>query len=414
MAVYQLGARRHYAVPAGLAVCGQLARLVTDFAAFAPPLSWLRTWPEWAMPQSARRLAQRFHPRISPARVRTIRSVWAKGPRRSERQTLTDFFCVNNELFCTQALKVGFGGADTVYCYNGAGLEVLRCAKQMGLTCVIDQTAAPWRFNRDLLDREAQAFPDWDLDQGEIDQSGAMIAREEAEWQLADCIVCGSEFAAEAVRETAKIELPLEVVRYPRAGAFARKVLAKASDHRKGNNNKTLRILTVGTLQLRKGVQYLAQAAAMLASDAVEFRLVGPNGLTTTALAQLECYCTIVGALTRAEIVTEMANADIFVLPTLSEGSANVVREAMAIGLPVVTTSNSGGRIVDGQNGLLVPARNAAALAAAIQRLIDDEGLRHELGSAAQAGSLADTDADYGANIVSAIDRRRQVDSISF
>jgi glycosyltransferase involved in cell wall biosynthesis len=80
------------------------------------------------------------------------------------------------------------------------------------------------------------------------------------------------------------------------------------------------------------------------------------------------------------------AALDVLVLPTYREGFPNVVLEAAACGLPAVTTNATGARdsVVDGVTGLVVPVGDARALASALRRLVDDGGLRQQLGRAAR------------------------------
>jgi len=83
--------------------------------------------------------------------------------------------------------------------------------------------------------------------------------------------------------------------------------------------------------------------------------------------------------------VATYQQADLFVFPTVEEGSALVTYEALACGLPVVTTPNAGSVVRDGVEGLIVPIRDVDALAAAMERLRADEQLRREMGKAARA-----------------------------
>jgi glycosyltransferase involved in cell wall biosynthesis len=130
-------------------------------------------------------------------------------------------------------------------------------------------------------------------------------------------------------------------------------------------------------------VQYIPDALRLIPKGVVEVRLVGPSMLSPQGLQHLRDGMEIVGAVPRADIECHYEWADALVLPTLSEGSANVVVEAMARGLPVVTTPNAGSVIEDGLNGLLVHIRDSQALASALLRLANDEALRRRLGSAA-------------------------------
>ena len=76
--------------------------------------------------------------------------------------------------------------------------------------------------------------------------------------------------------------------------------------------------------------------------------------------------------------------ADIFVFPSIEEGSALVTYEAMACGLPVVTTPNAGSLVRDGVEGFIVPIRDPDALAERVERLRADARLRQEMGRAAR------------------------------
>src|SRR5687768_4892209 len=79
-----------------------------------------------------------------------------------------------------------------------------------------------------------------------------------------------------------------------------------------------------------------------------------------------------------------VAAADVFALPSWTEGFPLVVLEAMALGRPVVATAVGGTPelVADGETGLLVPPRDVAALTASLKRVLDDEGLRRRLGEA--------------------------------
>ncbi len=89
----------------------------------------------------------------------------------------------------------------------------------------------------------------------------------------------------------------------------------------------------------------------------------------------------------RDEVFRLYHEADVFVLPTWREGFPNVVIEAMAAALPVVSTPVGAipEAVEDGRSGLLVPVRDAAALEAALRRLIDDPAARLAMGARGRA-----------------------------
>jgi glycosyltransferase involved in cell wall biosynthesis len=146
-------------------------------------------------------------------------------------------------------------------------------------------------------------------------------------------------------------------------------------------------VLTVARLHAQKGLDVLLQAASHV-PDA-QFVVAGDGPLRGRLRSQadelgLEDRLAFLGQ--REDIPRLLAASDVFVLPSLYEGTSLAVLEAMAAGRPVVS-SRIGGTdelVVDGESGVLVPAGDADALAAAIRRLLADPALRARIGTAAR------------------------------
>ena len=130
-----------------------------------------------------------------------------------------------------------------------------------------------------------------------------------------------------------------------------------------------LRILTVGSVGLRKGTPYILEAAKKLKGKAT-FRLVGPIHVSKSAVSTLQEHLEIVGQVPRSHIKTHYDWADIFLLPSICEGSATVIYEALACGLPVIATPNTGSIVRNGIEGYIVPIRNVDKIVDAIQLII--------------------------------------------
>ncbi len=397
--VAQIGARRHYLVPRSLEESGLLERLVTDACANVMPWRWFDS-PLAARlaPKSMRRLIGRRADGISASKIRgfpifALSAAWD----RSSHEVATSRWARRNAEFGRRVAEAGFGNANTVYAFNGAALEIFQAARSRGLRTILDQTAAPWRWNRNMLCKERRRWPGWENEPEDIDASGVLCRREEQEWELAERIVCGSEFTADVLGAAGGPREKCVIINAP----TETRDISVSVPQRSETENRKVRILFVGTLQLRKGVQYLADALRQLPPRSMEARLVGPNRLSEKATRSLARDFELVGSVLRSEVTAHYEWADIFVLPTLSEGSANVCREAMAAGLPVITTPNSGSTVKHETHGLIVPAADPIALASAITRLASDEELRRRLGRAsfaqaseqcfeAYAGALAD------------------------
>jgi glycosyltransferase involved in cell wall biosynthesis len=397
--VAQLGARRHYAVPRAFYSLGRLERLVTDLA--AEGAGWRRL--EAFVPRTLRRgaLAALLARRVDGVPASRIVSLPAfalsQWQRRRPGESQPEHWARRNAAFCRLVARRGFGAAKAVYAFNGAALEIFRAAKAQGLRTVLDQASAPERWYRAMLREEAARWPGWEESASGLDRAGALIAREEEEWQLADRIVCGSAFVSGLLAESGVAPRKCAVVPY---GGYRLADRGKGLHLRRGR----LRVLFVGRLQLGKGLPYLLEAARLLARAPAEIRLVGPSQLSARALMELGTVMELAGPATRDEVTQHYAWADALVLPTLSEGSANVVYEAMAAGLTVVTTPNAGSVIRDGRDGLIVPARDHEALAAAMLRLASDRELCLALGHAARETIARQSFVHYAARLAAACD----------
>jgi glycosyltransferase involved in cell wall biosynthesis len=161
------------------------------------------------------------------------------------------------------------------------------------------------------------------------------------------------------------------------------------------------RILYVGQLHYRKGLRYAIEAFRRLRHPRKEFVIVGPTtpitGLEKTSIPE---GVRFTGALKGDELEHAYRSASIFVLPTLEDGSALVQGEAMAAGLPVVTTTHSGSDefISDGIEGIVVPPADSRALVEAFEKLADSPSLRKQMGAHAQSAveKIGDWDVAAG------------------
>lgn len=159
------------------------------------------------------------------------------------------------------------------------------------------------------------------------------------------------------------------------------------------------RLVFVGRLAAVKGVPVLLDALARLRADDPEVTLTlvgdGPErGWIEERIAELGLggAVGITGYLDQDAVADRLARADVFVLPSFAEGVPVVLMEAMATGLPVVTTRIAGipELVEDGVSGLVVPPGDAVALADALAALLADPARREEMGAAGRAHVAAE------------------------
>jgi glycosyltransferase involved in cell wall biosynthesis len=401
VAVAQLGARMHYAVPAILHRAGMLEGLYTDLCA---EVGWVRAarrlLPNRLLPQSVQRLFARDVPDVPRNRITCFSAYGlARIFQRGRATTAAEMFrhlVEANSGFGRRVARCGLGDANVVYAFNGAALEILQYARAHAIRTVLEQVSAPVEFNERLYADERRRWPGWET--GEVAESDwhEMAQREIQEWALADTIVCGSDYVVDAMRTGGGPVQKCVAVPY---GVDAGQFRAPQDRAR----NRRLGVLCVATLNLLKGVQYLMAAARLLKDEPVDIRLIGPSQLCGKAVDELKTALTVVGPVPRTQMRDEYARADVFVLPTISEGSATVCYEALAAGLPVVTTPHAGSVVRDGIDGFIVPIRDPEALANRIMLLARDRDRLDQMSQhAAQAAERYTWDR-YGQRLIEAV-----------
>lgn len=156
---------------------------------------------------------------------------------------------------------------------------------------------------------------------------------------------------------------------------------------------ETFRILCVGRLVPAKGQGVLVHAAHELRRRGrkieVSFAGDGPDRARLEALAaelRVEDICRFLGPVNPNKVRELYAASDVFVLPSFAEGIPVVLMEAMAMGVPCVSTAITGipELIESGRQGILVPPSDVSALCGAIEALMGDESLRRSIATAAR------------------------------
>ncbi len=150
-------------------------------------------------------------------------------------------------------------------------------------------------------------------------------------------------------------------------------------------DGESYNLLFVGRLIERKGVSYLLRAMAKVRDShpRLHVYIVGDGPLRDRLRAEADALgigarVSIEGSVPHSELLDYYQKAHIFVLPSLNEALGNVTHEAIASGLPIITTDTGAAELVDG-NGIVVPREDADAIARAIERLLHDESLRGQM-----------------------------------
>jgi glycosyltransferase involved in cell wall biosynthesis len=267
-------------------------------------------------------------------------------------------------------------GADLFIGWSSQCRLSLAAARRLGMTTIVERGSAHIEWQRNVLAEEARItrLP------VQIPHARS-IEQELAEYDAADYIAVPSAFAARTFVAHGISNAKLLVNPY---GVDLRRF--SNSDHvRTETRGAGLRVLHVGRLSPEKGVHYLLEAVR--AVPGARLTLVGRADRGMEALVEGEPGVTLTGAVPGAHLPEHYRAADVFCLLSVQEGLALVVAQAMAMGLPVIATPNTGAEelIEDGVHGFIVPARDPAAAAARLQELSDQPALREAMGRRARA-----------------------------
>jgi glycosyltransferase involved in cell wall biosynthesis len=165
--------------------------------------------------------------------------------------------------------------------------------------------------------------------------------------------------------------------------------LPRLSDSR---NNHNIKLLYLGWITKDKGVFDLIEAIKLIRLQVPNLKVImcgdGDDRIELEDIIErqgLASYFTFRGWVKHEEKLELLANCDFFVLPSHAEGFPNSVLEAMASGLPIITTKVGAVEdLVNDTNGILVDSHDVISLSSAILQLYENDGLRNELGLNAQ------------------------------
>lgn len=390
-----------YAVPRILQDAGQLEHVFTDICSSKGWPRLVGLMPAALQPDGVRRIAGRALRGIPGDRITAFNLLGVRyAHRRRQARSRSDFtqaFLWAGRTFCRQVVARGLGDARGVYVFNTAGLEVLEAARAKGCRTVLEQTIAPRRVENDLLQREQERFPNWQEPLVTHEETTGFYEREEAEWRLADTIVCGSPFVRSSMAECGGPVERCVVVPY----GIERSIhLAPRANH-----GGPLRVLVVGAIGLRKGSPYVFAAARALRGKAT-FRMVGEIECIRSAAAPSSEFVEMTGAVPRPEVVKHLAWADVFLLPSLCEGSSTAVYEALSASLPVICTYNTGSVVRDGVDGFIIPIRDSQAIVDRLLQLSSDPDLRRQMAENAQERARSFDLAAYGQRLMAVLGGR--------
>ena len=190
------------------------------------------------------------------------------------------------------------------------------------------------------------------------------IARQNEELALADDIVVGAESCAQTLVDNGCSRQKIRVVPY----GFD-ETLFPNSRPLDGERRPPIRFLFVGAINPRKGIASLLHAFEAIPAAEATLTLVGRMEIPESTFARYRSRIVHVNSLPRREVVGYLLSADCFIFPSLFEGSALVLAEAIAAGLGIIQSAAAGLGVQCNRNGLVLQEINPSTIATAVRSL---------------------------------------------
>ncbi len=390
------GARDNYQVARSLSDAGMLEALVTDLY-----------WP-------AERPTAKLLERFTPARVRdalgqrhapglpakSVHLSWASGlyshalnqlgslPLLRERDAVR--WCDARLGRRAGQLATSRGAALLSYSYYGHSAFTHYRGNQPRMLFQLHPHPASVRR---ILRAERELWPecasslDWEWELALPEQDFARLVEEPL---MAEHCLVASSFTKETLVENGVRPEQVHVIPYGiDSERFAIKKMARHAA-------RPLQLLFVGRLVQRKGLKYLLEALQFLPAGSVELTVVGRPvddlaWLQNTSIQNTRVPIRLRESVSSAQLLEAYQDADVFVFPSLAEGFGHVLLEAMASGLPIISTTRTAAPdlIRDGKEGFIIAPGDSSQLAQAIEKFLRDPSRILSMGEAARSRAEA-------------------------
>lgn len=246
-------------------------------------------------------------------------------------------------------------GLNAVYGYEDGVATTFTAAKQQGLRCLYDLPIPYYQFSQAIQAEEAERFPELAVAMQAVQEPRWKLERKEQEISLADHIFVASSVTQRSLVEAGVSTEKISVIPYGAPIEYFRP---------QAKPDAQFRALYVGRMSPRKGVQYLLEAWQSLKLPNAELLFVGSNLMPEAWLQPYQHLYKHIASIPHVSLNQYYSLASVLVFPSLVEGFGLVLTEAMACGIPVITTPNTAGPdiITDGIEGFIVPIRDVEAL----------------------------------------------------
>jgi glycosyltransferase involved in cell wall biosynthesis len=269
------------------------------------------------------------------------------------------------EFFDKKAAKFIKADGDLFIGLSSNSLHSIKRAKEIGMVTVVERCSAHIVTQINLLKEEYQIMG---LEYNGHDDR--ITQKELEEYRISDYISVPSMFVYNSFLENGIPESKLLINQYGVNLSMFRKT-RKTDD--------VFRVVYCGAVSFQKGVRYLIEAFNNISLDNIELVIIGPK---TNDTSKILSYSTVknikyIGKIKHTELYKYFSNSSVFVMPSIQDGFAGVMLQAMACGLPLIATTNTGAiDIIDeGKDGYIIDIRSPIQIVEKIQLLYHNKQL---------------------------------------
>ncbi|MEI6331107.1 MAG: glycosyltransferase family 4 protein [Pseudanabaena sp. ELA645] len=309
-------------------------------------------------------------------------------------KALVDWMVIS---FDRHVAKHHLGNIDAIYAYEDGAADTFVAAKQRNIYCFYDLPIAFHLTSRRIQTEEAELFPELASTMLAVQEPEWKIERKNREVELADHIFVASSFTQKSLLDIGIPDSKITVIPYGAPIEYFQP---------RPKQDKIFRPMFAGQVGTRKGMQYLMPAWQELNLPDSELLLVGINQMPSDWLAKYsDSRIRLTGSVPHSTLNEYYSSASVFVFPSLVEGFGLVLLEAMACGIPIITTPNTAGPdiITDGIEGFIVPIRDIEALKQKLEWCYSHPQELAEMGIAARRKAEQLTWANYRQKLATVI-----------
>lgn len=259
------------------------------------------------------------------------------------------------------------------YDYNSAELFEIIKKRAPHIKCILDNSAANRLYVKKIYDSEMKKTKQKQLQiENKSLYNKHSLNRIENEIKFSDYFIAPSNFVKKSLEFSGVDTNTIEIAPY---GVDLKEF--KPKQRKNITSNSRLVFIFVGRVTYAKGVNYLLEAFSKLEKYNIELRLIGNYSITPSLYEKYKSYKNIkfIGNILHSEMNDALAEGDVLVIPSLNEGLSLSGLEGLAVGLPIICTSNSGinDHIIDYYNGIVVSTGDSEEIRKSILWFINNK-----------------------------------------